>query len=50
MLVDFINVKCNVGEEVHNPFGVRTLLSDIFQYVVTAQFVQKFLLIFFVPD
>ena len=42
MLVDFINVKCNFGEEVLKPFGVRTLLSDLFQYVVTAQLVQKF--------
>jgi hypothetical protein len=30
MIVDFINVKCKVGQEVHHPFGVRTLFSDIF--------------------
>jgi hypothetical protein len=42
MLVDFINEKCSVGQEVHKPFGVRKLLSDEFQYVVTAQFAQKF--------
>jgi hypothetical protein len=42
MLADLINVKCNVGQEVHKPVGVRTQLFDIFQYVVTAQFVQKF--------
>jgi hypothetical protein len=30
IFVDFISVKCNVGQEVYRPFGVRTLLSDIF--------------------
>ena len=30
MNVDFINVKRNVGQEVHHTFDVRTLLSDIF--------------------
>jgi hypothetical protein len=45
MLVEFINVKCNVGQGVQNPFVVRTLLSDIFQYVVTAQLIQIFQII-----
>jgi hypothetical protein len=29
MIVDFINVEGHVGQEVHHPFGVRTLLANI---------------------
>ena len=50
MIVDFINVKCNVGQEVYHPFGIRTLLSDVLQQILSGDLFNKPLQVLFVPD
>jgi hypothetical protein len=50
MIVDIINVKCGVGQEVHHSFGVRTLLSDVLQQILSGDLFNKPLQVLYVPD
>jgi hypothetical protein len=32
-----VDIKRHIGQEVHHPFGVKTLLPDVLQDVMSAQ-------------
>lgn len=50
MIHQFVDVKSSIGDEMDDPFGIWTLLSNVFQEVLSIQLLQKAIQIFFVSD
>ena len=50
MIHQLVDVKSGIGDEMDDPFGIGTLLSDVFQEVLSIHLLQKAIQIFFIPD
>jgi hypothetical protein len=45
-----VDIKRHIGQQMNDPFGIGSLLTDVLQYVMSAQLLQKPLQVFFCSD